>query len=504
MGSPAPAENPSPPRSPRSPLLDGLRTRLEKINEWVEATGHGVPGASFVLGWWRRAGLRWAIAAFVALGMPIGGYSTLLHSAVNVLPDWVGDFGVQFEAKEWDLKPLSFDAVARDVTLRRDDRSAPVFTAAEVVFDGSPWSMLRGLFSPGAYYNGITIRRGEIVLERSLVGSWNWMDLFDAVPPDRRDAALNGLYQIEGVYLDDVRVVYTEHVPGRSGGGVIQSAQATVHVDEIAGEILRLVPRATPGDRPTRFHLKARSADGIVEVKGAAGLFGASEPVTNPETVATSGGDGPMRLTGPFFDLTIYLGNIGLGAYAQMVPTTRLMPIRGTLQGTLELDRSQEGLRCRSNLAAEGLQLSPNPRLVVVRAQYDELQRDLSGFTMSGPFNPCESGPTDPRKPAQSAHTVTAMLAALNAQATTDAPASVRVFAALDRQEVAGVVIDATMSSLMRRVSQRLKLPSSLTGIPDEATAESSNGGNPVTKGLKSLGGGIKRLFGGGKKDSRR
>jgi hypothetical protein len=555
MGSPAPDEHrveddtrpipvpqgpgPAPVPHQHASLGERFRHRLEHINEWIEATGISLHGVNFGLVWWKKAGLRWTVAAFLAVGLPASGYSTLLYSAARAVPDWIGDFGVEFEAEDWDYHLLSMNAVARNVKLRRNARSEPVFTAAEVEFDGSVWSFLRGLFSPGAYYNEITIRKGEVHVERSLVGSVNWLEFLDAVPARRRDAAMAGLYQIEAVYLEDVRLVYVEHTPGQSGSGVIQTAQATVYVEGITGEIFDLVPPSEAHARPTRFKFDGRSATGIVQISGSAGLFSpggathgappsqnasmAQVPVSTNGTNGTTGAGstngtggtngaagatGTATLAGPYYDMNIYLGRVGMAAIAQMVPTTRLVSTQGTLQGTIGIDRSQTAFTCTAELQLEDVGFAPNPRPGMTPTQVSALQQDLIGFRVSDTITPCRSQSATSRASlttgGASTNSISALVAELNAQATRNAPPSVRVFAALDQQDFAGVVVDASLNELTRQVARRLGLPmppaiDPLTGqLVAVPSANAPAAGNPVSRGLRSLGGGIKRLFGGG------
>jgi hypothetical protein len=495
-----------------------VRQRLERVYEWVEASGMTLHGAAFTLVWWRKAGFRWVVALVLLVGAPVGGYSRLVYSAVHLIPGWISDFGLAFEAKDWEIHPFALTSVARNVTLRRDERSAPVFTAAEVEFHGSAWTLVRGLFAGGSY-SEITVRHGELLLEQSLGGSWNWEELLDAVPAARRDDAMRELYEIAALNFDNFKIVYTEHVPGNSGGGVIQAAQAIVYIDDVNGSILDLTERDRPDARPTRFHFKARSADGIIEVKGNAGLGArgsdherASGPHVIPASAGASAGQ-TVQLDGPFFDMSLYLENIGLGAYSQMVPTTRIMPTRGTLRGTIDVGRGQQGVTCRASLAADNLEFAPNPRLVVVKTQYDELQRGLNGFRVSGPFDPCEA-PEPGRRPAgDKPVTVSAVLASLNAQSTKRAPPTVRAYAAFDQQQIAGIAASGDLQRLVGSIAGALgaqvaQKAGAQAGQLVRQSIAGSNGsssrqpeqGNVATRGLKNLGGGLKRLFGGSDK----
>ena len=78
-------------------------------------------------------------------------------------------------------------------------------------------------------------------VERSLTGRLNWADFMNAVPPERWREAADGIYQIQAIDLSDFRISYVEHIPGQSGGGVIQTSQARVNIDQIEGTIVDLI-----------------------------------------------------------------------------------------------------------------------------------------------------------------------------------------------------------------------------------------------------------------------
>ena len=99
-----------------------------------------------------------------------------------------------------------------------------------------------------------------------------------------------------------------------------------------------------------------------------------------------------------------------MGAYGRMVSTTSLLPVRGTVGGTLEIKRIGDATSCRSTLVADGVEFAPNPRIVLLRAQYDQLASDLSGYRTSGPFDPCGVDRVVPNR------TATSVLTSFNTQ----------------------------------------------------------------------------------------
>jgi hypothetical protein len=486
----------------------------------MEGAGISLHGLGFLLVWWKKLGPLWTTALLIAVSAPVGGCSYLSYATAHSVPDWIGDFGVQFDARDWTIHPLSLSAEAHDVTLRRDEHSDPVFTAASVEFDGSVGTLLSGFFTSGAAYNEITIRHGEVKIEQSLTGDWNWAGFIAAVPEARRQAALKGLYEIRQLRLDDLRIVYTEHVPGQSGGGVIQTAQATIYFDAVNGSITDFVRAVEPDDKPTRVELRARTADGIVELTADAAFFADEDqrPADQGRLVRTAAevpaGAASREYDGPPFSLRLYLENIGAGAYARMVPTTRIVPVKGTLRGTLELASSRtDGITCRSAFAVDDVQFAPNPKLVPARHQYDAIERELQHTRVSDGYDLCTWSLRPPGRDGRARRVGgSELLAAFNVETTKTAPVGVRAIAALDQHSLTGSLTSSVMAdlnqqlgvSMSREVTRLLGAQSgraieqafAANGLTLDGAAGSE--GNAVASGVKSLGRGIRRLFGGG------
>jgi hypothetical protein len=518
--------------SSASPRTARVITAVERVNHWLEAAHIPIHGLEFLLIWWRKLGTLWMSAFLVALSAPVGGYSLLTYAATHSIPDWIGDFGVEFNAKEWNVHPFSLTAEARDVTLRRDSHSEPVFTAATVEFSGSLRTLLAGIFRRGAVYNEIQIRHGEVNVQQSLTGDWNWVDFVEGVPADRRRDAMEGLYEIKDVRFENLKIVYTEHVPGNSGGGgVIQTTQATIYIDDVNGHVSDLRQATLEAERPTGFQLKARTADGVIEMRGEAALF-STEPAaaSSPSNLVkvSTGGALAGQPSGPTFSMKLYLENIGMGAFARMVPTTTIQPVKGTLRGNLELVRaaSATAVVCRANLVAEDVQFAPNPRMIPSRDDYNRIQRQLIDYRMTGPYDPCsQTGPAPAGQPqgppTDSPSTGSSLLAAFNAQTTSSAPVGVRALTAFDQQKFGGQLSAAALAALGSRLNAQMATEVSRVLGPGSGSAMTQALGatagnkpsatsapaaspqkNPVSSGAKSVGRSLKRLFGGGKKSN--
>ena len=466
------ADSPKP-RRRRSRKLT-LRTRLERSLKWLAPLGVSVPGSGFFFIWWKKLGLNWAIALCVTFLIPVSQFSLLNFAMKRGVPYMIGDFGVTFEAEDWDLHLLGLRGTARNVRVSRDARSAPVLTADEVEFNATLGALLGRLIGRPQTFDEIVIRDGDIRIEQSLAGEWNWATFIDTVPSERRRAASIGQYQTHALVFDRVRIEYVENIPSASGGGVIQTTQARVFADDVKGAFNDLVVPSSPADMPTTFELEGRSSDGIVQISGRGAFFSRAD-----ETGAAA----PLAVK-------VYLENLGMGAYGRTVSTTSLVPVRGTLRGTVDVERTAERVSCRSTLIADEVEFAPNPRIVLARAEFDRLARDLRGYRASGPFDPCGTGAEDPSQ------TASGVLASFNTQTTRTAPPSVRLTAARDEQSFgravgASVAADIT-GQLVREAGRRA---GALIGESTGAAVE-QQGGNALSKGARSVGKGFKRLFG--------
>ncbi|HEV3057302.1 MAG TPA: hypothetical protein VGY48_03600 [Vicinamibacterales bacterium] len=550
-----------------TPRSERIRGRLDRIWEWVEAAAVEAPGIRTVLFLWKRIGLAGTFVVLVVVGYPIGEYSLISLAANRTIPKLAGDFGMAFDA-DWSYHPLSLKATARNVKIRPEHpaSAAPIFTASEVEFQGSVSSALSSFWDAAHLrtlhtFNEITIHNGELHLERSLSGAMNVAEFWDRMQPVRRRELKSGLYHINAITFDDVRIDYLERIPGDSGGGVIQTAQANVHVDAINGSITDIravdLSKTRAGERPvmpTRINLSGRSSDGTVDIQGDIafvdiGTDGTDDrdvpspapPPTDPQLRRVSLQSPEPRATtvisridGPLYQLYVQLSNIGAAAFTRTVPGLELVATRGVIHGKITL-RDQLPT-CESQTAMADVRFSPNPAVVVVPARYQELQRGQN-YSYSGKFEPCDQLATPPSAPGDANPAIPAsnsngadkpngvpvsgaarMVLAFNRQATVNAPPAIRSAVARDEQKVTGVrVANAALNDATNRVAAELgKAASKVLGPQGQAVVQQSlstqpnraNGGgaagaqtdNPLAKGAKSIGRGIKRLFGGDKK----
>ena len=525
------------------PRAGTLRERVDHFWEWLEAASVEVPGVRTFLFLWHKLGLAGTVLVFAVVGAPLGEYSLISVAVNRTVPKLAGDFGMDFDA-EWSYHPFSLKAVARHVKIKPPHPAAapPIFTAAEIEFQGSLASTFSTLWDairlrPLHTFNEITIRKAELHLERSLNGAMNVAEYWERMDERRREELKSGLYHIDAISLDDVKVEYVERVPGHSGGGVIETAQVNIHIDAISGAItdigpvdLATVQPNRPPPMPTRVSLTARSSDGTLDIQGAVALVEArgehGAPDARIQRVALGGHD-PIGASSdsPLYELYVQLNNIGAAAFTRTVPGLELVATRGVVHGKIVF--RDHAPSCESQAAMVDVEFGPNPNVVLVPARYRDIQQQRQNWSYSGKYDPCEglNAPNDPASPADAnparsaAHAgATAAVLAFNRQATLTAPPALRSAIARDERKYVGEsAADAVLGDASNQVTQRLgqaasKLVGPRTGaalqrsLGDSSTTSSAGAdqhpaSNPVAKGAKSVGHGIKRLFGGDRKD---
>jgi hypothetical protein len=478
---------------------------------------------------WNRLGARGLLPLALLIALPILLYSAFNFAVNSTIPRLVGDFGVNLEAADWSLHPFSLTAVAHDVTVRpaNDRRAAPVFAADQVEFGGTLGTVVAGLAKDllslvtlgwadsGQPFNVIRITRGELHFELSTTGHLNWTDFWDAVPRSRKEQLKTGRFPIDAAYIDHLKISYVEDIPERSGGGITRTSQAHIDLDEVSGSIVDL-QQSGSGDRRSAFKFNARSAGGIVTISGNAGLSSEPSGSTRPEPTVPYFPYVPAK-----FDVA--LDNIGAGAFAKVIPdATGIVATSGTLRGSINVTADRDRYDCVSNVEMADVKLAPNPRVVVVKTEFDRALRDLANWQTSGRFDACkpfEQAPAD--RPTSSRASL--LVAAFNAQAATNAPPSVRAIVLRDQRSLTGeTVADAVAHDVLDKLGQEAgqratrmlgaRSGSLIQGAIGSQPSGASNAGEPrgstidgdnaLAKGAKSaghtIGRGFKKLFGRG------
>jgi hypothetical protein len=504
-----------------------LHKQIDRVEEKLQIAGLELPGVTGALYLWRKLGWKGAVLMMLFVGFPVGQYSALRYAVYSALPRTVGGFGLDFEAEEWSLAPFSMRAVARNVSVAAPHDDKAVFTASEVQFQGSAWTLLRGLpdmltfhlFGGPQPFNEIVIRNGELHLERSLTGRLNWADFVEAIPQARFEEALAGVYRINNLRVEDFRVSYVEHMPGGSGDGLIRTVQAQIKMDEITGTLSDLRPPEKPGERPTRFKINGRSADGVVQVAGTAALFpleGESR-VASDDPLRRVSNDGARASTAYPYEMSVYLENIAAAAYGRMVPVTTIVPVNGIIAGNTTIVYTGAEPTCQGSFTMTNVKFVPNPLVLNDPDDLEVVRRAVAATPpYSGPYALCDA--TDLTTSAgQLQQPAGLVLTDFTRQATRSASPAVRAIVERDNRTMRGETVGASLDQLTAGLAREmgLRVVGSVNARAGEVARQSlSNGsgtgpatagsGNALTSGARSIGSGIKRLFGGGRKDARK
>ena len=530
------------PSSTKSPARPGWE-RAGRFWEVVEAACIEVPGVSTVLFLGKRVGWKMLLVIFLVVGTPVGEYSFLSYGVNHVVPRLAGNFGVTFESEEWSFHPFEFKAIVRNVRMRpeHDPAATPVFTAGEIEFKGSPWTVGVGIvelltFRPFHSFHEIAVRHGELHLERSLTGHLNLTDYIDAVPDVRKREISAGAYQVNAISFTDLAIHYIEHVAGYSGSGVVETTQANIHFDGINGTVSDIRPSNAGNVMPTSVRLTGRSSDGLVEISGKLGLAegGPQWPVQDPSNaprpqLVSISLQQPTstRATGEhagwYYDVTIAMHNIGAAAFARVVPT-RIMATAGSINSGVRV-RDHHPVCEDVEMTMQNVRFSPNPALVTAK-DFEQYRSVLEHQIVNKRFEICsviapqgnDPVPPDDRSDQKNTRGGAILLTtAFNEQGTAESAPIVRQAVALDSERLTGNrVANAAIADVMNRVAQQVgqSVAQSLgpqsgllaqhaingAAAPTPSFASGRSGSdNPVTKGVKRVGSGFKKLFGGGK-----
>ncbi len=280
----------------------------------------------------------------------------------------------------------------------------------------------------------------------------------------------------------------------------MQTQRATLFVDDAQLELSELMGPVDLRERPSRLVLEARTGDGRVSLAGLGNFFrwrrqaGFGLPVNGP---------GDEAAWSPSFGMRIYLENVGTGALGRMVPLATLIPVSGTMTGQVELDVEDQQVACRTDLTMNSVGYGVNPASPAAAGRVDLLRSRTNGLSVDGRIVIDCDGDLDNRN----YRPLYAFQSRVTRQSLADADPALRRAADWDERRLGGRIadqsIDLLAAGLTREARRALTSANPMMGQAFQgAMSESAEGtdGNAVEGGLKSMGRGIKRLFGGGKK----
>ncbi|HEX5758968.1 MAG TPA: hypothetical protein VF121_07210 [Thermoanaerobaculia bacterium] len=419
--------------------------------------------------------------------------------------------GIELEVGDWSANLLDLSGAAHDLrVLAPGPYGKPELIAAEeVVFDLSVWRRLR----QGSWVHEVRVRSPRLYLERQLAGHWNWQEALDlrswsggpspprggAVLASRRASAGGGerpLLDLRRLVVEDMDVEWVENLPAASGEGLVRSARATLHLDDVAlaAEHLRaLVDPGAEQEGPgsSRFRFDGRAGSGRLSVRGEGSLLlwrEAAPPPAPPFAGAS------QRLWSPEAVLEVYLEGMGAGAFARLVPQAALVPLEGTMTGYIVFTLKGREIECRTDLLLTGVTYFADPSAPALRGRGQAVQHGLAGFRAEERVTvPCGGDLDDPAY-----QPLPAVQTAVTVAALRDAPPVVREAALLDQRRFADRVFGASVERMREELGARVGAELAEALAAETAAARDDKEGSVFRRGFRRVKRGAKRLFGRG------
>ncbi|MEZ5420250.1 MAG: hypothetical protein R2708_23320 [Vicinamibacterales bacterium] len=472
---------------------------------------HLAPGAiERVLGWWRDFGGRRAAMLALAVTLPLIRYEYIPHVLSTSIETLAEGYGMHLTVGEWETSLSDIKIVGRDVEITTGGpyREKRLFRANRVEFD---WSLARALSNglarvagcwtvvvgrpctlPEEVFHRITVDGATLHLERTLAGAWN---AEDAVHVESLEALSRALarWRFPTIDGEDLSISWVEHLPGDSDGGLVEQRTSSLDFTKVTLAVSNLQLPVDERANGARVTFDGQTADGQVSIVGA----------MNPSRWQDGG-------WAPSYDLTFRLVNVGAATFGRFAaPDATLVPRAGRVDGEILMARTGETLdRCRINLRLRDVQYAPNPRSPFTPAGGPAFESQVRDVRITDVV--ARDCIVDDERPGTRVSQTLQTL--VTSSALEQAPPLVRSAAGYDQS----AVIDGhvpTPAELRTQITQQIGLGlgealagekgaavvKALTTSTPSATSGGAQGGNPLTRGARSVGRGIRRLFGGGK-----
>jgi hypothetical protein len=469
-----------------------------------------------LLGFWKRFGGRRAAILGLAVTLPLIRYEYIPHVLSTAVETMAEGYGLHLTVGEWETAFSDIKIVGRDVEITTGGpyREKRMFRARRVEFD---WSLTRAISNglarvtgcwtavfgrpcaiPDEVFHRITIDGASLHFERSLAGAWNTEDAFHVESLDHL-ADVVERWRIPAIEGEDISISWVEHLPGDSGGGLVEQRTSSMDFTKVVVGLANLQVPVDDRANPTRFTFDGQTADGQVSVAGT----------LNPSRWAAGAWS-------PSYDLTFRLVNVGAATFGRFAaPDATVLPKSGRVDGEIVMARLGSTLeKCRINVRLRDVQYAPNPRSPFAQVSGPTFEQQLAAVRVSDVVSRDCAVVGDEQRVQRVSQTLQTLV---TSSALDTAPPIVRGAAAYDQT----AVVDGTPPSpaeLTRQVKQQLSagLGQAIAGDKGAAVARAltgssstgpsagapSSGGNVVSRGARSVGRGIKRLFGGGKSSS--
>ena len=511
------------PHPPRLTLEDptGLDTRrvppiLDRALQDLQDVGLSPSLVERFVSWWKRYGLRQASIFVIAVTLPLWRYVWIPTAVSGGLATFAENYGADLSVDDWSSNWFDIEVTGEKVTLAATGpyTEQQILRAEAIEID---WSLFRALgnvtdrlralvflrpMPPEEPFHSIRLHRATLHVERLLSGRWNWQD---AIQPERIDIANDSRYRLPMLDADQLRLVWVEHLPSDSGGGLIEQKTASLFLDDVKLRFSDLVLPEDGRGNATRFVIEGRTGDGRFSATGETNLGRWNSPPLNPgaSKVIFQVPSPPTSGWSPTFSVSLYLENVGAAAFARMVSDASLLPSAGTMTGRINFVVTPEGvMNCEIDLQLRNIQYAANPRSNYVRARRTEVERGIKELQVSDHIaKKCSAPWNDP-----GIRLAKVVQAEITGEAVQDASPAVQAAAGYDRLrfvQTDKAAIDRYTSDMTAKIGEALGGKRG-AAVARALMADEAGNGNPMTRGLRNVGRGVRRLFGGGGDDKKR
>jgi hypothetical protein len=502
------------PPAPGGPRVPGF---LERLVEDLQDIGMGSELLERFTKFWKHFGLRKTIILFLAITIPIWRYEWIPSTVSSTLATWAQKYEVNLEVEDWTSHMWNIAVTGEKLVVETRGPYADkrLVQADSIDLD---WNLMRGMGNAwkrlGAIVSGtspiaepvheIRLKDAKVHIERLLSGRWNFQDAI-AESEERETISPFRLPELEA---EGLRVEWIEHLPGDSGGGLIEQKTATLYLDDVKLRLVDLLLPEDTRDDATGFTVEGRTADGRFSITGKMNVtrwlanptLGNIRPSTEKAAFFSQPGDG----WSPSFKTSLYLENVGAAALARVLaPDLSIIPNSGTMTGRIDLAVTQGLLKCAGDVQLNNVSYAANPRSSYVKTRREEVERGVKDVLSNGPVSwNCDANWGDPNF-----RVAKAVQTGLTSAALKNAAPAIQAAAAYDQLRFVKMDPRAQQESFSESMSGELgRAVGGETGaiIAKQLAKPDNSGTSPIGRGMKSVGRGFKSLFGGGKKDNKR
>jgi hypothetical protein len=488
-----------PPVASDTPGADGgPPAALEQVLQDLQDAGLAPNAIERAVSFWKRFGGRRAAMLTLAVALPLIRYEYIPRVLSATVETMAEAYGLRLTVRDWETSFTDIKIVGRDVEITTSGpyREKRLFRANAVEFD---WSLARAI--GGAYervttcwtaiigrecslpeeiFHRVTIDGATLHLERSLAGAWNTEDAFRVESLDALSRAVARV-RIPSIEGEDVSVSWVEHLPGESGGGLVEQRFSSMDFTKVTLSLAQLQVPIDDRDNGTRFTFDGQTADGTVSVAGQ-----------------VNAGRWAAGAWAPSYDLTFRLVNVGAATFGRFAaPDASILPTAGRVDGQIRLARDGARLTaCTVQVQLRDVTYGANPRSPFSQAGGALLEQQLRPIRINDVVaRDCTVvGEERVQRVSQTLQTL------VTTGALHTAPPIVRGAASYDQAAVVEgrpPTADEVTASISASLGQTLGGETGAAVARALTAPSSGSGGNVVTRGARSVGRGIKRLFGG-------